>query len=113
MSKQLANRLRVGRRLGRRIALLGFLLSLRLLSLLLQSLPSRLKRWILIWTPIVSLVLELATYPKDRPVSSGFSNVIGGFFSDSIAAYPAWIVLALGVIVLALGVVSLLRRQIE
>jgi len=74
------------------------------------KMPARLKRWIFIWTPIVWLVLELATYPKDRPVSSGFGNVIGGFFSDSIAAYPAWIILALGVIVLALGAVSLLRR---
>ncbi len=73
--------------------------------------PARLKRWIFIWAPVVWVVLELATYPKDRPISSGFGSVIGGFFSDAIAGYPAWVMLALGIAALAAGTVSRLRRS--
>ncbi len=40
--------------------------------------PARLKTWIFVWTPIVWLVLELITYPKDRPSSSGIVHVLAG-----------------------------------
>ena len=30
--------------------------------------PRRFRNWLLIWTPVTWLVLELCTYPKDRPV---------------------------------------------
>jgi peptide/nickel transport system permease protein len=73
------------------------------------GIPARLRRWIFIWTPVVWLVMELATYPKDRPVTDGFGRVIGGFFSPVVARYPAWILLALGVIVAGLAVLS--RRR--
>ena len=75
------------------------------------SIPIRLRRWIFIWTPVLWLVAELATYPKNRPVSSGFVSVIGGFFSPSVGSYPAWIMLALGVIVAAVAVVNLTGRK--
>ena len=63
--------------------------------------PPRLRTWILIWTPIAWLVGELATFPKDRPVTSGFGRVIGGFFDKSVASYPAWVMLVLAVVVAA------------
>ena len=72
-----------------------------------ERLPRTLRRWIVFWAAVAWLVAELASYPKDRPLSSGLGNVVTGFFSaDSIAAYPAWLMLALGVAVLALAVVS-------
>jgi peptide/nickel transport system permease protein len=70
------------------------------------TIPAHLKRWIFVWTPVTWLVMELATYPKDRPVTSGFGNVIGGFFSEEIARYPAWVMLALGVLVAVFAVLS-------
>ncbi len=74
------------------------------------TIPSRLKRWILIWTPVLWIVLELATFPKDRPVSSGFGNVMGGFVDPEVARYPAWIILVLGLMVAVLAVLSRMRR---
>ena len=67
----------------------------------------RVRVWLAVWTPLVWLVLELATYPKDRPVSSGIASVLGGFFSASVAAYPAWLPAILALAVLAAGVVGL------
>ena len=29
----------------------------------------RIRVWLLVWTPLIWLVLELVTYPKDRPLS--------------------------------------------
>jgi len=75
------------------------------------TMPSRLKRWIIIWTPIAWLIMTLATFPKDRPVTSGFGNVMGGFVSDEIARYPAWVVLILGLLIIGSAILSLLRRQ--
>ena len=51
--------------------------------------PRRLRTWILCWTPIVWLVLELVTYPKDRPLHTGLAHVLAGFFSADVASYPA------------------------
>ncbi len=73
--------------------------------------PRRLRMWILIWTPATALALNLATYPKEVPLSAGLEAVVKGFFSDEIALYPAWIMLALGLAVLALGVLGLVRRS--
>ena len=55
-----------------------------------MTVPRRFRNWILLWTPIVWLVLELVMYPKNVPVSKGAAAVLKGFFSASIAAYPAW-----------------------
>ena len=66
--------------------------------------PARLKTWILVWTPVTWLVLELITYPKNRPLSSGIVNIIKGFFAPSIANYPAWIPLIFAYTFLVLGI---------
>jgi peptide/nickel transport system permease protein len=72
--------------------------------------PRRFRNWVIFWTIIVWVVLELLTYPKDVPITSGFSKVIAGFFSASVGAYPAWVLLLLAVICLAFGVLGLARR---
>ncbi len=74
--------------------------------------PPRLKRWVFIWTPIIWVVLELVLFPKNRPLSSGFANVIGGFADKRIASYPAWTVLLAAVALLVVGVRGL-RSQRE
>jgi hypothetical protein len=53
--------------------------------------PPRLKRWIFIWTPMIWVVLELALFPKNRPLSSGFANVMEGVCSpvSGVAALSA------------------------
>ena len=71
--------------------------------------PRRLRRWILVWTPITWLTLEMITYPKDRPISSGLANVLGGFFDPIVADYPAWIMLLVGVLVLTKAVSGFVR----
>ncbi len=45
------------------------------------------------------------------PITSGFSEVIKGFFSASVGAYPAWVMLLLAVVCFAAGVVGLARRS--
>lgn len=77
----------------------------------LWSIPRSLRRWIFIWTPALWLVAELATYPKDRPITSGFASIVGGFFSPSIGAYPAWIMLALGVLAAGGAAINLTARR--
>jgi peptide/nickel transport system permease protein len=68
------------------------------------QIPSRLKRWIFIWTPVIWLVLELVLFPKNRPLSSGFANVMGGFVDKRIASYPAFVLwLATAALVAAFG----------
>ncbi len=54
------------------------------------QIPPRLKRWIFIWTSVIWVVLELVLYPRNRPLSSGFANVMGGFVDKRIASCPAW-----------------------
>jgi peptide/nickel transport system permease protein len=75
------------------------------------GIPPRLKRWIFTWVPIAWIVLELATYPKDNSISVGFAEIVKGFFSSSVAGYPAYALLLLGVIVLAVGAVALVRPR--
>jgi peptide/nickel transport system permease protein len=64
----------------------------------------------LLWTSAVWLVLELLTYPKDRPLSSGLTSVLGGFFCASVAAYPAWLPGILALTALAAGIIGLRRH---
>ena len=80
--------------------------------------PARLRRWILVWTPVVWLVLELCTYPKDIIVKPdkffwqpGLGALIKGFFDPQVANYPAWAILPFGVIVTAVGAVGLVRAR--
>ena len=64
--------------------------------------PRRFRNWILVWTPLVWLVLELAMYPKDLPLFGDASiyapgtpppdpsvaSFLGGFFSSASATIP-------------------------
>ncbi len=70
----------------------------------------RIRVWLLVWTPLIWLVLELVTYPKDRPLSSGLATLLGGFFSSSIADYPAWLPGILALAALVAGIVELNRH---
>ena len=69
--------------------------------------PPRLKRWIFIWTPVIWVVLELVLYPKNRPLSSGLANVMGGFVDKRIASYPAWTLWLATVALVVTGVLQL------
>jgi peptide/nickel transport system permease protein len=73
--------------------------------------PRRFRNWILFWTPVVWLTLELITYPKDVPVTEGLAAIIKGFFSPTIASYPAWGLVVAAVIALAAGIIGLVRRS--
>ena len=73
--------------------------------------PRRFRNWVIFWTIIVWVVLELLTYPKTVPITSGFSEVIKGFFSASVGAYPAWVMLLLAIICGAAGVIGLVRKS--
>jgi peptide/nickel transport system permease protein len=75
--------------------------------------PARLKTWIFVWTPIVWLLLTLITYPKDRPIESGFVHLIRGFFAPSVADYPAWAALILAYAFLVLGIGMLLPARFK
>ena len=57
-------------------------------------------------------MLELVLYPKNRPLSSGFANVMGGFADKRIASYPAWTLWLAGAALVAAGVLdcALTRR---
>ena len=72
--------------------------------------PRRYRNWVLVWTPVIWLVLEMMTYPKDRPAKSGFLHVMGGFVDQAVARYPAWVILLAALICLALGALGLARR---
>jgi peptide/nickel transport system permease protein len=73
--------------------------------------PRRFKNWILFWTPLVWIGLELLTYPKNVPLSKGFVAVVKGFFSASVAAYPAWALTIVALPVAAVGAVGLVRHS--
>ena len=73
--------------------------------------PRRFRNWILFWTPVTWLVLELIMYPKDVPISAGPSAIIKGFFSASIASYPAWGLVLCAVAAAAIGVLGLVRKS--
>jgi peptide/nickel transport system permease protein len=85
--------------------------------------PRRFRNWVLIWTPVSWFIVTLCTYPKDRPVivdasiyppgeapQPSLMNSIGGFFSDAIAQYPAWIPLLLALAAFGLGILGLVQR---
>jgi peptide/nickel transport system permease protein len=73
--------------------------------------PRRFRNWVIFWTIMVWIVLELLTYPKDVPISSGFSALVKGFFSASVGDYPAWVMVLLAIACIAAGVVGLVRRS--
>jgi len=75
--------------------------------------PARLRHWIFIWTPLAWLVLELITYPKNVPLSSGPVDLIKGFFAPSVANYPAWIPLLLAYVFLVMGVGMLVPARFK
>jgi hypothetical protein len=76
-----------------------------------MNVPPRFRNWVIFWTIIVWCVLELLTYPKTVPITSGFTEVIKGFFSASVGAYPAWVLLLLAVVFFVAGAIGLLRRS--
>ncbi len=61
------------------------------------------KLWIVLWTPVVWLVLELIKYPKTIPLSSGIVAIVKGFFAPSIGNYPPLFLLLAGVVVVVSG----------
>jgi peptide/nickel transport system permease protein len=75
------------------------------------QIPPRLKRWILIWTPVTWLLLELILFPKDRPLSSGVGHVMGGFIDSRVGSYPSWTIWLAGGVLLAVGVLELRARK--
>ena len=73
--------------------------------------PPALRRWILIWTPVVWLALELVKYPKNVPLSSGIVAIVKGFFGPTIGNFPPPYLLVAGLFVIGLGATLLLRRS--
>jgi peptide/nickel transport system permease protein len=73
--------------------------------------PRRFRNWVIFWTAITWVVLELLTYPKDVPITSGFSEVVAGFFSASVGAYPAWVMLLLAVVCFLAGAIGFVRKS--
>jgi peptide/nickel transport system permease protein len=73
--------------------------------------PRRFRNWVIFWTIITWVVLELLTYPKTVPITSGFSEVIKGFFSASVGAYPAWVMILLAVVCFVAGGIGLGRHS--
>ena len=76
-----------------------------------DHMPRRLKVWIFIWTPFIWLLLELLLFPKDRPVSSGLANVMGGFVDKRIACYPAWTLWLAAAALVVIGGLGLRARK--
>ena len=72
--------------------------------------PRRFRNWVIFWTVMTWIVLELLTYPKDVPVTSGIAKVLGGFFSATVGSYPAWVLILAAIICLAVGVFGLARK---
>ena len=73
--------------------------------------PRRFRNWILVWTPLVWLVLELCTYPKTVSLSDGAAAVLRGFFAASVARYPAFVILIPGVCLTLVGITALVRSS--
>jgi peptide/nickel transport system permease protein len=72
--------------------------------------PRRFRNWVFFWTPATWLVLDLVTYPKDRPITTGFKHIIGGFIAPTVANYPAWAMLFVALALAVSGVVGLVRN---
>lgn len=82
-----------------------------------SGVPSRLRRWILILTPVTWVALALLTYPKDAIQKPhryfwevGVRHLLEGFVQPTIANYPAWATLSLGVIVMSTALLLVVRR---
>jgi peptide/nickel transport system permease protein len=73
--------------------------------------PRRYRNWVLFWTPVTWLVLELLMYPKDVPLAAGLSAVLRGFFSAGIGAYPAWVLVLGAVLTAGFGILGLARKS--
>jgi peptide/nickel transport system permease protein len=73
--------------------------------------PGRYRNWVLFWTPVTWIVLELLMYPKDVPLSEGLSAVLKGFFSARIGAYPAWVLVLGAILTAGLGILGLARKS--
>ena len=72
--------------------------------------PPRLRSWILIWTPVVWLALELIRYPKTVPIQSGVVKLLKGFFAPTVGNFPPAVLISLAFIVAVWGALGLLRR---
>jgi len=73
--------------------------------------PRRYRNWILFWTPVTWIVLELLMYPKDVALSEGLSAVLKGFFSARIGAYPAWLLVLGAILTAGFGILGLVRKS--
>jgi len=73
--------------------------------------PRRYRNWILFWTPVTWIVLELLMYPKDVPLSDGLSAVLKGFFAVRIGAYPAWVLVLGAILTAGFGILGLVRKS--
>jgi len=73
--------------------------------------PRRYRNWVLFWTLVTWIVLELLMYPKDVPLSEGLSAVLKGFFSGRIGAYPAWVLVLGAILTAGLGILGLARKS--
>lgn len=73
--------------------------------------PSRLRRWIIIGTPVVWVVLTLITYPKNIDRAEGLGGMLRGFFAPSVANYPAWCFLLVGAVLTCVGAVRFARER--
>jgi peptide/nickel transport system permease protein len=75
--------------------------------------PARLKRWILIWTPVVWITLELVTYPRETGVNDGIVAMLKGFFAGNVADYAAWLPLAAAYVCFAGGIGLVLPESVK
>ena len=75
-----------------------------------RLMPRQMKRWIVVWTPVVWLALELIKYPKSIPLSSGLAAIVKGFFAPSIGNFPPQYLLLAAVAVAAWGTWLLFGR---
>jgi peptide/nickel transport system permease protein len=73
--------------------------------------PRRYRNWVLFWTPVTWIVLELLMYPKNVPLSEGLSAVLKGFFSVRIGAYPAWVLVLGAILTAGFGILGLVRKS--
>jgi len=73
--------------------------------------PRRYRNWILFWTPVTWIVLELLMYPKNVPLSEGLSAVLKGFFAVRIGAYPAWVLVLGAILTAGFGILGLVRKS--
>jgi peptide/nickel transport system permease protein len=73
--------------------------------------PRRYRNWVLFWTPVTWLILELLMYPKDFQMSDGFAALVKGFFSARIGSYPAWVLVLGALLAAGLGILGLVRKS--